>query len=68
VFLLHFKIARARREKLRTNLLVPFKEKDQAKALGASWDSGRKIWYVENKENLEPFLRWMPKHLKKPCR
>ena len=51
---------------MRTDLHVPYPEKDEAKRLGARWDPTRQVWYVENKENLEPFLRWMPKHLKKP--
>lgn len=45
---------------MRHNLKVPFAEKDQAKKLGARWDAGRKIWYVEGKEDLAPFSRWSP--------
>ena len=48
---------------MRTNLKVPFAEKDAAKRLGARWDAARKVWYVEDLENLKPFLRWMPRHL-----
>lgn len=50
---------------MRVDLNVPYKEKDQARRLGARWDQARKVWYVENKEKLEPFLRWMPSHLRK---
>lgn len=53
---------------MRTNLIVPFAEKDEARRLGARWDSARRVWYVENMENLVPFLRWMPAHLKAPAR
>ncbi|WP_407278957.1 DUF5710 domain-containing protein [Aromatoleum evansii] len=45
---------------MRLNLKVPFAEKDQAKKLGARWDAGRKIWYVEGKDDLAPFARWSP--------
>lgn len=45
---------------MRLNLKVPFAEKDDAKKLGARWDAGRKIWYVEGKEDLTPFSRWSP--------
>lgn len=45
---------------MRTNLTVPFAEKDAARTLGARWDAARKVWYVENVENLESFLRWIP--------
>ncbi|WP_041657879.1 DUF5710 domain-containing protein [Azoarcus sp. KH32C] len=45
---------------MRFNLKVPFAEKDQAKKLGARWDAGRKIWYVEGKEDMAPFSGWSP--------
>lgn len=45
---------------MRTNLQVPFAEKDDAKRLGARWDAARKVWYVENKTDLSPFARWLP--------
>lgn len=45
---------------MRLNLKVPFAEKDEAKKLGARWDAGRKVWFVEDKEDLAPFSRWLP--------
>jgi len=45
---------------MRTNLQVPFAEKDEAKALGARWDPGRRTWYVQNVTDMGPFARWMP--------
>jgi hypothetical protein len=45
---------------MRINLTTPFAEKDAAKALGARWDSARKIWYVVNPLDLAPFMRWIP--------
>ena len=50
---------------MRIDLNVPYKEKDEARRLGAKWDKARRVWYIENKEMLEPFLRWMPMHLKR---
>lgn len=44
---------------MRKNLLVPFAEKDEAKKLGARWDAARKVWYVENKEDMSLFVRWL---------
>ncbi|SIN92206.1 Exodeoxyribonuclease VII large subunit [Sulfurivirga caldicuralii] len=43
-------------------LEVPFREKDQAKALGARWDAVRKKWFVPSElaEDLSPFQRWLP--------
>ncbi len=51
---------------MRTNLLVNFKDKDKVKALGAKWDIGRRVWYIENVENIRPFMPWIPEYLKKP--
>lgn len=47
---------------MRVNLIVPYSEKDEAKRLGARWDAIRKVWYVENVDNLEKFLKWMSPH------
>ncbi|WP_051347224.1 exodeoxyribonuclease VII large subunit [Thiomicrorhabdus chilensis] len=45
-----------------TFLEVPFREKDQAKSLGARWDNISKKWYVptELKDELNKFERWLP--------
>lgn len=45
---------------MRTNLKVPFPEKDDAKKLGARWDAARKLWYVQDVEDLAPFAKWSP--------
>lgn len=44
----------------RLDLQVPFAEKDEAKRLGARWDSRQKAWYVP--EGIEPtlFNKWLP--------
>ncbi len=44
---------------MRINLNCPYPEKDEAKALGARWDAGIKKWYIENVEDLTPFMRWI---------
>ncbi len=51
---------------MRVDLNVPYSEKDEAKRLGAFWDPVKRTWYVSAKENLRPFLRWMPRRLLKP--
>jgi len=53
---------------MKTYLNVPIKEKNIAKSLGARWDLARKLWYVEDLENLQPFLKWMPEKLKRPIK
>ncbi|MDI1244452.1 MAG: DUF5710 domain-containing protein [Rhodoferax sp.] len=50
---------------MRINLTTPFAEKDQVKALGARWDAAKKLWYIQDVADLEPFQRWMPKETPK---
>jgi hypothetical protein len=44
----------------RVNLRVPFRDKDEAKRLGARWDPSARVWFVP--QELEParFARWLP--------
>ncbi|MDD2661657.1 MAG: zincin-like metallopeptidase domain-containing protein, partial [Methylococcales bacterium] len=42
----------------RIDLNVPFKEKNEAKALGAKWDRVNTTWYVPSGVNPEPFAKW----------
>jgi hypothetical protein len=51
---------------MRIDLNVPFEEKDHAKSLGAKWDPARRVWFVRDRQNLEPFMRWMPAGMTKP--
>ncbi|MDD4275337.1 MAG: DUF5710 domain-containing protein, partial [Desulfobacter postgatei] len=44
-------------EKLYIN--VPFKEKDEAKALGAKWDKQEKSWFIEPGTDQAPFQKWL---------
>jgi len=37
---------------MRTDLKVPYAEKDQARKRGARWDAAKKVWFVENVENI----------------
>jgi len=48
-----------------TFLDVPFREKDQAKALGARWDAASKRWYVPEalQDELDSFQKWLPQSL-----
>jgi len=43
------------------NLNVPFSQKDEAKGLGARWNPTKKVWYLNNPEDLTPFLKWIPR-------
>jgi hypothetical protein len=44
----------------RIDLRVPYRDKDEAKRLGARWDSATRVWFVP--EELDParFQRWLP--------
>ncbi|MFZ2169068.1 MAG: DUF5710 domain-containing protein [Methylococcaceae bacterium] len=42
----------------KTWLKAPFKEKEEAKALGAKWDRQESSWYVPVGVNPEPFTKW----------
>lgn len=41
-------------------LNVPFMEKDDAKRLGARWNSASKRWYIPDGVDNAPFARWLP--------
>jgi hypothetical protein len=45
---------------MRINLVTPFSEKDAVKALGARWDGVKKVWYIVDVSDLDPFRRWIP--------
>ncbi|AGA28215.1 exodeoxyribonuclease VII large subunit [Singulisphaera acidiphila] len=50
----------------RVDLRVPFVEKEDAKALGARWDSQKKLWYAPPGADLEHLERWVPKDARLP--
>ncbi len=45
----------------RTYIDVSFKEKDEAKGLGARWDRQERSWYVPPGADTTPFAKWMEK-------
>lgn len=44
----------------RIDLLVPFEDKDEAKRLGARWDSASQLWFVPDSVDVAAFSRWLP--------
>lgn len=46
----------------RTVLEVPYRDKDEAKELGAWWDPKLKKWYVPKGKDVAAFERWLPQH------
>ena len=44
----------------RTDLNVPFSEKDEAKHLGACWDPKSKVWFAPEGADLSAFHKWLP--------
>ncbi len=51
-------VASKRSSVARTYLFVPFKEKDEARALGALFDPQKKAWYILDDLDSAPFKRW----------
>ncbi len=49
-----------------TFLDVPFKQKDDAKALGARWDAAARKWFVPEGVDIAPFRAWLPSGVKPP--
>lgn len=47
--------------KERTPLVVSYREKEAAKALGAKWDKDAKGWYAPEGTDLKPLAKWLPK-------
>jgi len=47
-------------EENKTYLQVPYKEKNQAKELGAKWDRGKQSWYVPATVDFALFAHWLP--------
>lgn len=45
---------------MRINLACPYEDRHSAKALGARWDIARKVWFIVNPPDLQPFARWLP--------
>src|SRR5438067_551943 len=43
-----------------TYLNVPFRDKAEAKALGARWDGEARKWFVPAGRDLGPFSNWLP--------
>lgn len=43
----------------RIYLAVPFKEKDNAKALGARWDRRERSWFIPSDVDSSPFKKWL---------
>jgi exodeoxyribonuclease VII large subunit len=41
-------------------LTVPYREKNDAKSLGARWDPEASSWYVPAGADLAPFSKWLP--------
>lgn len=43
----------------RIYLEVPYREKDEAKRLGAKWDAVASSWYITDKRDTSAFKRWL---------
>jgi antirestriction protein ArdC/phage/plasmid primase-like uncharacterized protein len=50
----------------KTWLNVPYKEKDEAKALGAKWDKREKRWFAPEGSDLSQLQPWLPVEVLRP--
>ncbi|MBP6366921.1 MAG: DUF1738 domain-containing protein [Nitrosomonas sp.] len=46
----------------RQYLIVPYTEKDLAKAAGARWDKKARAWYVGSEADIQTLQRWLPEN------
>ncbi|SDX21413.1 zincin-like metallopeptidase domain-containing protein [Nitrosomonas oligotropha] len=44
-------------------LIVPYTEKDLAKAAGARWDKAARAWYVGPEADIQTLQRWLPENV-----
>lgn len=51
--------------KEKTYLYVPYKDKDEAKKLGAKWDKEAKSWYADKGADLNKLEKWLTKQEQK---
>jgi putative DNA primase/helicase len=47
----------------RQYLIVPYIEKDLAKAAGARWDKAARAWYVGSEADIQTLQRWLPENV-----
>ncbi|MCE7914614.1 MAG: DUF1738 domain-containing protein [Nitrosomonas sp. PRO4] len=47
----------------RQYLIVPYTEKDLAKAAGARWDKTARAWYVGSEADIQTLQRWLPENV-----
>ncbi|MBS0425123.1 MAG: DUF1738 domain-containing protein [Proteobacteria bacterium] len=47
----------------RQYLIVPYTEKDLAKAAGARWDKKARAWYAGPKADIQTLQRWLPENV-----
>ena len=55
--------APAQEQGKRTYINVPYKEKDEARQLGAKWDRSEKSWYIPSGVEQQPFEKWKDPHM-----
>ena len=45
--------------RMRVNLSIPYRDKDEAKRNGARWDAVNKTWFTDDVDNLSKLKRWL---------
>ena len=47
----------------RQYLIVPYRDKDLAKAAGACWDKAARAWFVGPEADIQTLQRWLPENV-----
>jgi putative DNA primase/helicase len=50
-------------DNIRQYLIVPYRDKDLAKAAGARWDKKARAWYAGPKADIQTLQRWLPENV-----
>jgi phage/plasmid primase-like uncharacterized protein len=59
----HQRASQQNHDNTRQYLMVPYPEKDLAKAAGARWDKTAKAWYIGPKADIRTLQRWLPENI-----
>jgi len=61
--LFHQRASQQNVDNTRQYLIVPYRDKDLAKAAGARWDKKSRAWYVGSEADIQALQRWLPENV-----
>ena len=51
---------------MRLYLEVPYRDKEEAKQFGCKWDYVKKVWYIDEREDITSIMKWVNREPKQP--